>query len=80
MLSGTVGSDVLIGLAGSDTLIGRAGSDRLFGRNGDDRFVTRDASPDQIRGGPGHDVARVDPLDEVRSARRSAASIDDPCV
>ncbi|WP_428734478.1 VCBS domain-containing protein [Sulfuricurvum sp.] len=54
-LSGSSGSDILIGLDGDDTLDGGAGSDALVDANGNDTFVF-DAADTLINGGIGIDT------------------------
>jgi hypothetical protein len=70
-LIGTRGNDALCGLGGSDTLKGLSGKDRLVGGRGNDTFISRDAYRDVDVGGPGHDRARVDPRDKLRSIERT---------
>jgi hypothetical protein len=70
-LIGTRGNDALCGLGGSDTLKGLSGKDRLVGGRGNDTIISRDAYRDVDVGGPGHDRARVDPRDKLRSIERT---------
>jgi hypothetical protein len=65
-LSGGSGRDVVRGRSGRDRLRGGRGRDRLSGNGGRDRLEARDRSRDIVKGGPGHDVARVDRRDRRR--------------
>lgn len=69
-LWGMAGADRLDGGDGDDRLDGDhnpgdldfgEGPDLLLGRGGDDRFNAKDGIADRIRGGPGSDLALVDP-------------------
>jgi Tol biopolymer transport system component len=77
-LLGSPGSDRICGYGGNDVLRGGGGPDRLEGGGGNDRIFARDRKPDDtIYGGPGHDVAHVDPGDDVFSVERC---LPRPCV
>ena len=78
-LNGLWGNDVLYGAAegkpsaGDDLIVGEAGSDRIEGSEGNDYLVAAYgywqvgadalASPDLLRGGPGHDL--IDAADKA---------------
>ena len=67
-IKGRGGSDRLSGGAGRDRLSGGRGRDRLFGGPGADRLNAVDGGADRVvKGGPGKDVCRVDPADELRA-------------
>jgi Ca2+-binding RTX toxin-like protein len=72
LMEGTSDPDILVGGRGNDRIVGRSGEDVLLAGPGRDRILTRDAETDLIRGGPGHDRARVDRRDKVVSAQRVA--------
>ncbi len=65
-LNGLWGDDEILGGQGDDLLVGEAGSDRVEGGEGNDYLVAAygywqqapdaPASPDLLRGGPGHDI------------------------
>lgn len=64
-LAGGDGDDVLRGHAGVDVLLADAGSDVLRGRAGDDLLAADDLAVDAaVDGGPGHDAAWYDDVDE----------------
>ena len=66
-LSGGSGRDRLAGGPGRDRLAGGPGRDRLSGGRGADRLNTVDGRRDRVvNGGPGNDICRVDPADEVK--------------
>jgi hypothetical protein len=65
VVSGGVGDDVLRGHAGVDALLGDVGVDVLRGRSGDDVLAADDGAADAaVDGGPGHDSAWFDDVDE----------------
>jgi hypothetical protein len=67
-LSGGSGRDRLVGGSGRDRLFGGSGRDRLNGGRGDDRLNAVDGRADGVvNGGPGKDICRVDPADEVKA-------------
>ena len=58
------GADTLVGHAGRDALSGDQGPDILRGMAGPDEIIGVDGNPDPVLdGGPGTDVADVDPVD-----------------
>jgi Ca2+-binding RTX toxin-like protein len=66
-LAGGPGRDRLSGGPGRDRLAGGPGRDRLSGGRGADRLNTVDGRRDRVvNGGPGKDICRVDPADEVK--------------
>jgi hypothetical protein len=66
-LSGGSGRDRLSGGSGRDRLAGGPGRDRLSGGRGADHLNTVDGRRDRVvNGGPGQDICRVDPADEVK--------------
>lgn len=66
-LRGGLGSDRLLGGDGNDLLTGDTGRDVLGGGDGNDKLYAMDGERDEVVGGPGFDVARVDRgLDRVR--------------
>jgi hypothetical protein len=66
-LSGGSGRDRLSGGSGRDRLAGGPGRDRLSGGRGADHLNTVDGRRDRVvNGGPGKDICRVDPADEVK--------------
>ena len=69
-LSGEDGDDVLLGGRGDDELTGWSGRDRLAGGRGDDLLDALDEARDVVDGGCGRDLASVDRVDRLTSARR----------
>jgi hemolysin type calcium-binding protein len=66
-IKGRGGKDRLSGGPGRDRLAGGHGRDRLSGGRGADRLNTVDGRRDRVvNGGPGKDICRVDPADEVK--------------
>ena len=66
-IKGRGGKDRLSGGSGRDRLAGGPGRDRLSGGRGADRLNTVDGRRDRVvNGGPGKDICRVDPADEVK--------------
>jgi hypothetical protein len=66
-IKGRGGKDRLSGGSGRDRLAGGPGRDRLSGGRGADRLNTVDGRRDLVvNGGPGKDICRVDPADEVK--------------
>jgi Ca2+-binding RTX toxin-like protein len=57
---------VLDGGAGADLLTGGAGHDYLLGGSGSDRLDSLDGVRDDVDGGAGMDVGRVDHGDWIR--------------
>lgn len=70
-LSGTSGSDELIGGAGRDYLLGSAGDDTLKGLGGND-FLSSDVGNDRMEGGAGIDTAIFADRFEAYSTSREA--------
>ena len=65
-LRGRGGGDDIEGGRGNDRVYGGHGRDLIFAGSGDDVLHARDGQRDTVRGGPGHDRARVDrALDDV---------------
>ena len=70
-IQGLAGNDRLVGSAGNDFLDGGAGKDTLQGGAGNDVLKAKDGARDVVDGGPGADVATVDPkLDKVTNVER----------
>jgi RTX calcium-binding nonapeptide repeat (4 copies) len=69
-LIGGAGRDVITGGDGADTIRGGLARDELRGQVGADTFYTRGGFSDRVIGGRGHDSARVDRNDIVRSIER----------
>jgi hypothetical protein len=66
-IKGRGGSDRLAGGAGKDRLSGGRGQDRLSGGRGADRLNAADGGADRVvNGGPGKDICRVDPADQLK--------------
>jgi Ca2+-binding RTX toxin-like protein len=66
-IKGRGGKDRLSGGSGRDRLAGGPGRDRLSGGRGADHLNTVDGRRDRVvNGGPGQDICRVDPADEVK--------------
>jgi hypothetical protein len=66
-IDGRGGNDRLSGGAGKDRLAGGPGRDRLSGGRGADRLNAVDGRADRVvKGGPGKDICRVDPADELK--------------
>jgi Ca2+-binding RTX toxin-like protein len=72
VICGLAGNDVIRGLDGDDVLDGGPGNDRVdggrgvdfvLGGPGNDRLLTRDGRREDVDGGPGTDLGRVDPSD-----------------
>ena len=62
------GNDRVNGGRGRDRLSGGPGRDRLFGGRGADRLNAVDGLRDRlVRGGPGKDVCRIDPVDRANT-------------
>jgi Ca2+-binding RTX toxin-like protein len=59
-IGGGAGADNLYGLAGNDTIDGGPGGDEINAQEGDDTIEAFDAMVDEVTGGGGFDVARVD--------------------
>jgi len=57
--------DVLYGRSGNDGLRGGPGRDILDGGPGNDTIQARDGGRDEVRCGPGNDLALVDRRDHV---------------
>jgi len=57
ILTGTSGSEKLIGGDGNDSIYGGAGNDRILGGDGDD-FIDGGADNDSIQGGDGNDCLK----------------------
>jgi Ca2+-binding RTX toxin-like protein len=65
-LRGRGGNDDIEGGRGNDHVYGGRGRDLIFAGPGDDVLRARDGRRDTVRGGPGHDRARIDRgLDDV---------------
>lgn len=64
-IRGGSGEDALIGGAGDDEIYGLGSRDLLFGGAGDDFIESSDGVRDEIKCGPGKDVASVDEKDLV---------------
>jgi len=70
-LFGDGGRDVLRGGSGNDLLTGGLGRDDLYGGPGNDTLFARDGVREEVVGGAGFDVARIDRgLDHVRGIER----------
>jgi Ca2+-binding RTX toxin-like protein len=73
-----VGSDGLAGLIastfdgdnGNDRIVGTDGEDVLSGGNGSDVFRSRDKAADEVDGGAGFDLAKVDKRDTPRDVEK----------
>ena len=70
VLLGEAGDDVLLGGPGDDEITGSTGRDRLEGGRGEDMLDARDGTRDVVDGGRGRDLASVDRVDRLTSARR----------
>jgi Ca2+-binding RTX toxin-like protein len=66
-LRGFQGNDRLVGGAGRDKLVGGGGRDSFLAGGGNDTIISRDGFREILRGGPGHDRARVNRSDVRRS-------------
>jgi Ca2+-binding RTX toxin-like protein len=67
-LFGGNGADEVVGGTGRDAIAGGLGRDILAGFAGSDIFYARDGYRDRVRGGEGHDRARVDRRLDVRTS------------
>jgi Ca2+-binding RTX toxin-like protein len=65
VLDGGDGNDFMKGGAGNDQVTGGAGTDHVDGGSGADRLFALDGEVDTVIGGPGTDIASVDPTDAV---------------
>jgi hemolysin type calcium-binding protein len=69
-LTGYLTASFLFGGPGADRLNGGGGKDRLDAGPGDDSVHAADGRRDEVRCGPGRDVARVDARDRVLGCER----------
>jgi hypothetical protein len=69
-LIGGPGSDQLLGSSGANLVDGGPDADLIDAGDGRDRALTRDSANDQLRCGPGGDVARNDPFDFLLGCER----------
>jgi serralysin len=72
------GRDTVIGGGGHDLLWGGTGRDVLRGSYGNDQLRTLDGYRDDVRGGPGRDLARVDRNLDTRSSIEGALTYSAP--
>nr|WP_318652728.1 putative Ig domain-containing protein [Pseudomonas sp. PDM10] len=77
MITGTTGSDSLLGSDSADTLLGLAGNDSLNGGAGDDK-LDGGAGMDSLTGGTGADIfAFSNRLDSYRNYNTGGANLSD---
>lgn len=68
VITGGAGSDTITADGGIDIVEPGRGQDNVDGGSGDDTIDAGDGEVDQVRCGPGDDVARVDRIDIVETA------------